>query len=358
MIRHALVLTAGLGTRLRPLTDVRAKPAMPVAGEPMIRRIVSWLATGGVDDLVLNLHHRPETLTRVIGDGGDLGARVRYSWEQPRILGSAGGPRLAREIVGADTFFIVNGDTLTDVDITNLADTHAASGALVTLALVANREFLRYGGVQIDEDGCVTGFVRRGPRAEGSFHYIGVQVVTGRVFDGVTPGEAARSIGGVYDEMIASRRGSVRGAVCTAAFYDVGTPGDYWRTSQAFAAAGGASPVAQGFSAVVGSHIGRGARIDPAARVTQSIGWDDVDVGAGATIDECIVTYGVRVPAGAVYQRSILVAGENDLLVSPLDVGVNSRVPPPQGVGDAPQGEKGDGGGRRRRHRSAAAGHD
>ena len=62
MIRHALILTAGLGTRLRPLTEVRAKPAMPVAGEPMIRRIVSWLADKGVDDLVLNLHHRPETL--------------------------------------------------------------------------------------------------------------------------------------------------------------------------------------------------------------------------------------------------------------------------------------------------------
>src|SRR5450759_5358596 len=91
----ALVLTACFGTRLRPLTDVRAKPAMPVAGEPMIRRIVSWLASHGIVDVVLNLHHRPETLTAVIGDGSDLGVRARYSWEQPRVLGSAGGPRLA-----------------------------------------------------------------------------------------------------------------------------------------------------------------------------------------------------------------------------------------------------------------------
>ena len=115
--RHALVLTAGLGTRLRPLTDVRAKPAMPVAGEPMIRRIISWLVSQGADDLVLNLHHRPETITAVVGDGRDLGARVRYSWEYPRILGSAGGPRLARPIIGdngAGTFLIINGDTLTD----------------------------------------------------------------------------------------------------------------------------------------------------------------------------------------------------------------------------------------------------
>ena len=313
-IRHALVLTAGLGTRLRPLTDVRAKPAIPVAGEPMIRRIVAWLASRGVDDLVLNLHHRPETLTAALGDGRDLGARVRYSWELPRILGSAGGPRLAREIVGADPFLIVNGDTLTDVDLEHLADAHAASGALVTLALVPNREFLRYGGVQLDGDARVAGFVRRGPSAAGSYHYIGVQIVAGRVFDGIKPGEAASSIGGVYDALIASRPGAVRGVVSDASFHDVGTPGDYWRTSQAFAAESGST----------GSSIGRGARIDPSARVTQSILWDDVEVGADVVLDECIVTDRVRVPAGAVYQRSILVAGDDELVVTPL---VLSRGP-------------------------------
>ena len=89
------MLTAGLGTRLRPLTDVRAKAAIPVAGEPMIRRIIEGLVAGGVTDLVLNLHHRPETITAVVGDGSDLGARVRYSWEQPALIGSGGGPRLA-----------------------------------------------------------------------------------------------------------------------------------------------------------------------------------------------------------------------------------------------------------------------
>ena len=95
MIHHALILTAGLGTRLRPLTDVRAKPAIPVAGEPMIRRIIRWLTSRGVTDLVLNLHHLPHTLTALVGDGSDLGLRVRYSWESPQVLGSAGGPRHA-----------------------------------------------------------------------------------------------------------------------------------------------------------------------------------------------------------------------------------------------------------------------
>jgi NDP-sugar pyrophosphorylase family protein len=310
-IRHALILTAGLGTRLRPLTDVRAKPAIPVAGEPMIRRIVAWLVSNGVDDLVLNLHHRPETLTASLGDGRDLGARVRYSWELPRILGSAGGPRLARPIVGAETFLVVNGDTLTDVDLPRLAAGHGESGALVTLALVPNREFQRYGGVTLDAGGCVTGFVRRGPSAQGSYHYIGVQVVAGRVFDAVEPGTAASSIGGVYDALIAAQPGAVRGAVSDAAFYDVGTPADYWRTSLAFAAAEGAATVS----------AGRNARIEPSARVDQSILWDDVEVGAGVQLDECVVTDGVQVPAGASHRRAILVRGEDDeLLVAPLNL--------------------------------------
>ena len=307
MIRQALVLTAGLGTRLRPLTDVRAKPAMPVAGEPMIRRIARWLGSRGIDDLVLNLHHRPETLTAVLGDGRDLGARIRYSWELPRVLGSAGGPRLARPILGADAFFIVNGDTLTDVDLAGLADAHRQSGALVTLALVPNREFLRYGGVTVDAHGAITGFLRRGSAAAGSYHYIGVQLVAGQVFDGIAPGDSAASIGGVYDALIASRPGSVRAAISDAAFYDVGTPADYWRTSRAFAA----SPEA--------STVGQRGRIEPSARVTRSILWDDVDVGAGAVLDECIVADGVRVPAGASHRRAILVRDDaGAIAVSPL----------------------------------------
>jgi NDP-sugar pyrophosphorylase family protein len=312
-IRKAIVLAAGLGTRLRPLTDVRAKPAMPVAGEPMIRRIISWLVSQGADDLVLNLHHRPETITAVVGDGHDLGARVRYSWEYPRILGSAGGPRLARPILGAGgSFLIINGDTLTDVDLAHLAEAHAAAGALVTLALVPNREFRRYGGVRLDDEGRVVGFARRGPSSAGTYHFIGVQMVDAEVFDAVAPGEAASSIGGVYDALIASRRGAVRGFVCAAEFWDVGTTTDYWRTSLAFMARAGAPS----------SGIPPSARIDASSRVTGSILWDDVQIGANAVIDECIIADRVRVPAGAAYRRAILIGGnDDDLIETALDLG-------------------------------------
>ena len=311
-IHHALVLTAGLGTRLRPLTDVRAKPAIPVAGVPMVRRIVGWLAMQGVADLVLNLHHRPETLTAVLGDGHDLGVRVRYSWELPRLLGSAGGPRLALPIIGAGTFFLINGDTLIDLDLGRLAAAHAESGAQATLALVPNREWLRYGGVRMDARQQVTGFVPRGPAAEGSYHFIGAQVVEAAVFASLPAGEPARSIGGVYDALIASRPGAVRGFVCDAAFWDVGTAADYWRMSRAFADRAGAAVPAR-------------ASIDASAHVTESILWDDVTVGRDAVVHECIVTDGVVIPDGAQYHRVVLVRGEDERpLASPLHLAPGS----------------------------------
>jgi mannose-1-phosphate guanylyltransferase len=313
MIRHAIVLTAGLGTRLRPLTDVRAKPAIPVAGEPMIRRIIRALVAQGVDDLVLNLHHLPATLTAVVGDGGDLRARVRYSWE-PVILGSAGGPRLARPLVGGDSFWIVNGDTLTDVSLDPLSAAHAASGARVTLALVPNREFARYGGVHLDDQRRVTRFTPRGPASEGSYHFIGVQLVDAAVFDTVRPGEAASSIGGVYDALIATDPDAVRGFVSDASFFDVGTAEDYRRTHDAFASGDPAS-------AHPTPSVGRGTTIDPSARVTQSILWDDVQVAGGAILDTCIVTDRVVVPAGAAYSRAVLVRGEDERpIATPLNV--------------------------------------
>ena len=241
--------------------------------------------------------------------------RVRYSWEQPRILGSAGGPRLARPIVGAGPFLIINGDTLTDVRLVAIERTHAATGARVTLALVPNREFLRYGGVRLDEDHRVSGFVPRGRAAEGSYHYIGVQLVEAGVFDAVPPGEPASSIGGIYDRLIAAEPGAVRAMVSEASFFDVGTAADYWRTSLAFSAA----------SSIASPTGGLNSRIDPSARVAGSILWDDVRVGAGAVLDECIVTDGVEVPAGAEFRRQILIAGASaDVRTTALDLTTSS----------------------------------
>jgi len=129
----------------------------------------------------------------------------------------------------------------------------------------------------------------------------GVQIVSGRVFDSIRPGEVASSINGVYDELIATQPGAVRGFLSEAEFWDVGTVEDYWRTSHAFA----------GREADRSSSAGRSLRIDASARVTRSILWDDVVVEAGAVVEECIVTDGVHVGAGAHHRRAVLIRDDN-----------------------------------------------
>ncbi|MSO30720.1 MAG: hypothetical protein EXQ48_07235 [Acidobacteria bacterium] len=280
----ALVLTAGLGTRLRPLSRVRAKAALPVAGVPLIQRIVTALVSGGVRDLVLNLHHLPHTIAAVTGDGGHLGARIRYSWELP-LLGSAGGPRRALPLLVAPQFLIVNGDTLTDVDVYALVQAHHASGALVTMALVPNREPEKYGGVLLDRDGSITGFVRRGAQTP-SFHFIGVQAASAEAFASVPEHVSFESVGTLYPALIRQRPGAIRGFVTEAEFLDVGTAADYLRTSL-MVAARERPAVPDGSRSCVAT----------TASVTESVLWDDVTVEANARLHRCIVTDGVIVPA-------------------------------------------------------------
>jgi NDP-sugar pyrophosphorylase family protein len=305
LIADALILSAGLGTRLRPLSEQRAKPAMPVGGEVLIRRIIHWLTAHRVTSLVVNLHHRPETLTAVLGDGSDLGARIRYSWEQPRVLGSAGGPRKALPLIDADTFFLVNGDTIAEVDLKALAAAHAASGALVTLALVPNRDYEHYGGVRVDEGNRVTGFSRRGPESKDTWHFVGVQAVNRSVFASLPDDRPASTVGGVYDELIRSRPGAVQSFRSDAAFRDIGTPADYLDTSVAL------SPD--------GVSIGARAAIDPSANVSESVLWDDVEVGAGSKLRRCIAADGVRIPGGVEYTSKILMLRDGVLTVTPLE---------------------------------------
>jgi len=285
----ALVLTAGLGTRLRPLTWIRAKPAVPVGSEPLIARILRGLATAGVRDAMLNLHHRPESITAVVGDGADFGLRVRYSWEAP-VLGSAGGPRRAFSLVSDDELLVVNGDTLTDVDLEALAAAHRASGALVTLALVANPDPSQYAGVRLHADGSYAGTTPLGDSAPG-WHFLGVQMVRREALTQLEDGAAAASIGGVYDALAARARGSVRGWTTEASFFDVGTPGAY-------------------LAACIGLEremtVGRACRVAESSQLSRSVLWDEVTIDDDVRLTECIVADGVVVPRGSRYHRSVL----------------------------------------------------
>ena len=284
----SLILTAGLGTRLRPLSYVRAKGALPLAGEPLVRRILRWLHDAGVRDAVLNLHHLPHTLTGAIGDGADIGMRVRYSWEVP-VLGSAGGPRRALPLLqprggATDTsFLIVNGDTLTDVNIAALVADHRSSGALVTMAVIPNAEPEKYGGVVADAEGRFIGFLPRGSK-EPSFHFVGVQAAKPLAFESV-PVHTPYEVRTLYVALAKAELGSIRVFRTNAAFLDIGTPADYLNTALLIAARDGVPSV------------GARARVDSGATVERSVLWDDVIVEEGAMLRECVVADGAVVPA-------------------------------------------------------------
>jgi NDP-sugar pyrophosphorylase family protein len=289
----ALVLTAGLGTRLDPLTRVVAKPAVPLAGRTLIERVLAWLVREGVRDVVLNLHYKPETITAVVGDGVDLGLRVRYSWEST-ILGSAGGPRHALPLVDGDPFLIVNGDTLCEIAIAPLLAAHSAAGADVTMALVRNPAPDHYNGVMLDRDGRVSGFVPRGSAAaRESWHFVGIQVARQSVFAPLPDGVPVDTVSSLYREMVAGRTARVQGFPVSSPFIDVGTPRDCLDAALALASGTGAI-------------VEPGAAVDASAEVLQSAVWAGAHVGAGARLTRCIVAGPVVVPPGFRADSSVL----------------------------------------------------
>ena len=314
----ALVLTAGLGTRLRPLTDVRAKAAVPVNGEPLARRVARWLAANAFEDQVYNLHHHPASVTACLGDGSDLGIRIRYSWEQP-VLGSAGGPRHALPLLsdsGITRFLIVNGDTLTNVNVNDLLSRHNDSGALVTMALIPNPAPEKYGGVSITPKGFVSGFTRPGAALE-SYHFIGVQVAEADAFTSLEDGVPYESVNAHYPELMRRHPESVAAFVSTASFQDIGTPADLLQTSLALAGEEG------------NRLASATARVAQDAVVERTALWDDVTVERGARLVDCIVADRVHIRAGVSLTRCAVVSAgsrspahdervENGLLIRPF----------------------------------------
>jgi mannose-1-phosphate guanylyltransferase len=304
----ALVLTAGLATRLRPLSLVRAKAAMPVAGVPLIARVLRWLRASGVRRVVLNLHHRPETITGIVGDGAAWDLEVRYSWE-PALLGSAGGPRRALDLIASDRFLIINGDTITNCDLGQLVEHHLGSRAQVTMA-VAGGDVDRYGGALVDGARHVVGFRRArtppsGPDACRLF--IGVQAAESAIFARLDPDEPSETVRTLYPALIARRAGSVAAYESDAEFFDIGTARDYLATVSTIAAREGAP-----------FDRGDGTLVDPSASVSQSILWDRVTVGAAVLLTNCIVSDGVHVPTGGHFENRVLVADGRGFADHPL----------------------------------------
>lgn len=296
----ALVLTAGLATRLQPLSSVRAKAALPVAGTPLVERILRTLRAAGIRSVVLNLHHLAESITSVVGDGARFDLTVRYSWETA-ILGSAGGPARAIPLLESDRFLIVNGDTLANVDLRALTVQHIETNALVTMAVVDGRP--GYNGVIADANGMVRGF----GRDPGACHFIGIQAVNASVFAGVDPAVKSETVHGIYPTLAAARVGAIRTLHTDAEFFDIGSPRDYLDTAITLAGRE-RRPLDRG----------TGCSVAADAVLSESILWDRVSIGAGARLSRCIVADDVNVPAGAEFSQCSLVMRENKTVATPF----------------------------------------
>jgi mannose-1-phosphate guanylyltransferase len=305
----ALVLAAGLGTRLQPLSSVRAKPALPIAGVPLIVRTLELLRAAGVRRVVINLHSCAATITRIVGDGSQLDLDIRYSWETD-VLGSAGGPARAIPLLAADRFLIINGDMITNVDLGALASRHLETNALVTMAVIDADP--RYNAIVADEAGIVRGFSNRtsgAPSTLGTpdiFHFIGVQAVNASVFAGIDPAKKSETVHGIYPPLIASRPEAIRVFHSNAEYFDIGSPRDYLETAITIATREG-KPLDRG----------RDCAID-GAELVNTIVWDRVTVGAGARLSECVVADDVVVAPAAEFSRCSLVMRDNGMVATPF----------------------------------------
>lgn len=180
-----MVLAAGLGTRLRPLTNDRPKALVEVGGRPLIAWNLELLARFGITDVVINLHWHGDALRRALGDGAAFGLRIQYSPEDP-LLDTGGGVKHAQALLGDGEFVVMNSDTIVDLPLDRLIARHRSTGAAATLVLRRDPEQGRYGEIEIDGDDRIRRFLGTPPSVDGAlraFMFAGVHVMSPRVFD-------------------------------------------------------------------------------------------------------------------------------------------------------------------------------
>jgi NDP-sugar pyrophosphorylase family protein len=163
---RAMILAAGLGTRLRPLTDTVPKPLIEVAGRPMIAFSLQLLRDAGIEEVVINLHHLGQRIREELGDGSDYGVRIHYSVEDP-ILDTGGGIAAARRHLQDDSFVLLNSDVYIEIDLRDMIDFHRARGALVTMLVRPDPDALRKDDVGLDAAGRVRRILGHGVHSAG-----------------------------------------------------------------------------------------------------------------------------------------------------------------------------------------------
>jgi mannose-1-phosphate guanylyltransferase/mannose-1-phosphate guanylyltransferase/phosphomannomutase len=194
-----MVLAAGLGTRLRPITYAIPKPMVPVVNRPVMEHSLRLLARHGFREAIANLHWFPETIEDRFGDGSDFGLELTYSREE-RLLGTAGGVRNAADFLG-DSFLVVAGDALTDLDFTAMREFHESHDGLATVATKRVADTDQYGVVITGDDGRIQGFQEKPDPAEAlsDLANCGIYMFGSEIFD-YFPGEGHRSPAGDDDQ--------------------------------------------------------------------------------------------------------------------------------------------------------------
>ena len=184
----AMVMAAGLGTRLRPLTDFLPKPMMPVANRPVLHHLLNLLHRHDVREVGINLHAFPEMIQRHFGDGSNLDMSIRWSYE-PVLLGTAGGTKKLEDLWSGETILITSGDGLHDVDVTALLGHHRRTGALATLTVKPVSDPSAYGVVILDRDTRVLGFQEKPRRdeARSDLANCGVYVIEPELLERIPP---------------------------------------------------------------------------------------------------------------------------------------------------------------------------
>ena len=179
-----MLLAAGLGTRLRPITYEVPKPLVPVLGTPVMEHIARLLARHGFDDVVCNLHYFPDQIRERFGDGARWDLRLAYSYEE-ELLGTAGGVRNVRDHFAGETFLIISGDALTDIDLTALWHAHREKGGIATLSLKRVDDPSQIGVVIRGDDGRIQGFQEKPDPAEAlsDLGNCGIYVMEPEIFD-------------------------------------------------------------------------------------------------------------------------------------------------------------------------------
>lgn len=303
----AMILAAGFGTRLFPLTIDRTKPAIPFLGKPLVGYVAEYVAKFGFKDVVVNLHHQPESVKKALGDGTDFGVKIHYTEENPQILGTAGALDNARHLLEDDTFVIVNGKIITDIDISAAVETHKNSGAIATMVLKPNIKREKFTEVN-QKDGFLTGFgdyahpftaeeIRdKTSELSAPMMFTGIHILEPKVFEYIPRNQYSDIVPYFYNPALKNGE-KIAVHITDANWFELSTIPRYLDVSL---------EMMKGASVLAGENCIVSGR----ATIKDSIMWDNVKIGDDAHLYRTIIADDVVIPAGEHFENAAIVRAE------------------------------------------------